>query len=77
MAEMTSPLIGGEDFSHILEKVLGAVFFLGAAHDGSDWQSCCVLHSNRMIMDDRDMARGVAAQGALAAEFLTQGFEAS
>ena len=39
------PLTGSEDFSYVLEKVPGAMFFLGVAHLGVDWRTCCSIHS--------------------------------
>jgi amidohydrolase len=71
---MKSPVMGAEDFSYILEKVPGAMFFLGAAHEGSDWRSCCALHSNHMVLDEAVMARGAAVHAGLAERFLAQGF---
>jgi amidohydrolase len=68
------PIMGAEDFAYVLEKVPGAMFFLGASHEGSDWQQCCGLHSNRMILDDAVMARGAAVHAALAERFLAEGF---
>jgi amidohydrolase len=72
---MTSPVMGGEDFAYVLEKVPGAMFFLGASADGSDWTQCCGLHSNRMVLDEAVMARGAALHAALAENFLASGFE--
>lgn len=71
---LPSPMMGAEDFSYILEKVPGAMFFLGASHEGSDWRSCCALHSNRMVLDESVMARGAAVHAALAERFLIEGF---
>jgi amidohydrolase len=68
------PIMGAEDFAYVLEKVPGAMFFLGAAHEGDDWRSCCGLHSNRMVLDDSVMARGAALHAALAERFLAEGF---
>jgi hippurate hydrolase len=68
------PIMGAEDFAYVLEKVPGAMFFLGAAHEGDDWKSCCGLHSNRMILDDSVMARGAAFHAAVAERFLRDGF---
>ena len=68
------PIMGAEDFAYVLEQVPGAMFFLGASHQGDDWRSCCGLHSNRMILDDSVMARGAAAHAALAQQFLAHGF---
>jgi amidohydrolase len=68
------PIMGAEDFAYVLEKVPGAMFFLGAAHEGVDWQQCCGLHSNRMILDDAVMARGAALHAGLAERFMAEGF---
>jgi amidohydrolase len=73
---MASPVMGGEDFAYVLEKVPGAMFFLGASEDGSDWRQCCGLHSNHMVIDESVMARGAAVHAALAENFLAGGFEA-
>lgn len=72
---LDAPIMGGEDFSYVLEKVPGAMFFLGAAHEGADYRSCCPIHSNRMVLDDSVMARGAALHAALAERFLAEGFE--
>lgn len=71
---MAAPVMGAEDFSYVLEKVPGAMFFLGAAHEGDDWRQCCGLHSNRMVLDETVMARGAAVYAGLAERFLEQGF---
>jgi hippurate hydrolase len=71
---MDSPIMGAEDFAYVLEKTPGAMFFLGAAHQGSDWRQCCGLHSNRMVLDDSVMARGAALHAALAERFLAEGW---
>jgi hippurate hydrolase len=66
--------MGAEDFSYVLNKVPGAMMFLGASSEGSDWRSCCALHSNKMVLDESVMARGAALHAALAERFLAQGF---
>lgn len=71
---LDSPVMGAEDFSYVLEKVPGAMFFLGASHAGDDWRQCCALHSNRMVLDETVMARGAALHAALAEAFLAEGF---
>ncbi len=71
---LPSPIMGAEDFSYVLEKVPGAMFFLGASAEGSDWQSCCPVHSNRMVLDESVMARGMAFHAAIAERFLERGF---
>ncbi len=72
--EMAQPVMGAEDFSYVLEKVPGAMFFLGVSEEGADWRQCCPLHSNRMVLDERVMARGAALHAALATRFLETGF---
>jgi amidohydrolase len=72
---LDTPIMGAEDFAYVLEKVPGAMFFLGASHEGDDWRSCCGLHSNRMVLDDSVMARGAALHAAIAERFLSEGFE--
>ena len=71
---MDHPVMGAEDFAYVLEKVPGAMVWLGASHEGSDWRACCGLHSNHMVMDDSVMARGAALHAALAERFLNEGF---
>jgi hippurate hydrolase len=67
---MPNPLMGAEDFSYVLQKVPGAMAFLGAAPKGGDWRTCCALHSNRMVLDESVMARGVAMHAGFAQAFL-------
>jgi hippurate hydrolase len=67
---MTSPLMGAEDFSYLLQKIPGAMAFLGAAPDGGDYRTCCALHSNRMVLDETVMARGIAMHCAMAEAML-------
>ncbi|MCC7395182.1 MAG: amidohydrolase [Sphingomonadaceae bacterium] len=71
---MPAPMMGGEDFSYVLNKVPGAMFFLGASHEGDDWRHCCGLHSNHMVMDEKIMARGAAIHAAFAERFLAEGW---
>jgi hippurate hydrolase len=68
---MPNPLMGAEDFSYVLQKLPGAMAFLGAAPEGGDWRTCCALHSNRMVLDETVMARGVAMHCGFAHAFLS------
>ncbi len=63
---MPHPLMGAEDFSYVLQKLPGAMAFLGAAPQGGDYRTCCALHSNRMVLDEQVMARGIAMHCAFA-----------
>ncbi len=68
--EMPHPLMGAEDFSYILQKLPGAMAFLGAAPEGGDYRTCCALHSNRMVLDESVMSRGIAMHCAFAVSAL-------
>lgn len=71
---LPAPIMGAEDFSYVLEKVPGAMFFLGVAEDGADWRSCCAIHSPRMMVDETVLPNGTALLAALAEQFLNHGF---
>ncbi|MEO8927701.1 MAG: M20 family metallopeptidase [Caulobacteraceae bacterium] len=72
---MTHPMMGAEDFSYVLQKVPGAMAFLGAAPEGGDYRTCCALHSNRMTLNEDVMARGIAMHCAMAEAMLGGGLE--
>ena len=67
--------MGAEDFSYVLEKVPGAMFFLGVAAEGADWRGCCGLHSSRMIVDESVLPRGSALLAGFATRFLERGWD--
>ncbi|CDO36784.1 M20 family metallopeptidase [Novosphingobium sp. KN65.2] len=71
---LPDPIMGAEDFAYVLEKVPGAMFFLGVAHEGADWQHCCGIHSTRMIVDESVMPQGAAYLAGLARDYLDRGF---
>jgi len=68
---MPNPMMGAEDFSYVLQKVPGAMAFLGAAPEGGDYHTCCALHSNKMVLDESVMARGIAMHCAMAEAMLS------
>ena len=73
---LADPIMGAEDFSYVLEKVPGAMFFLGVAdHDDHDWRCAWSLHNPRMHVDENAMPHGVAMLAGCALEFLANGFE--
>jgi hippurate hydrolase len=71
---LAAPIMGAEDFAYVLEKVPGAMFFLGFAPEGDDWASCCGIHSTRMMLDESVMPRGAALLAGLAERYLAEGF---
>lgn len=72
---LPAPIMGAEDFSYLLEKVPGAMFFLGVAKEGADWSSCCGIHSNRMMVDESVLPNGAAMLAGCAVRFLEHGFD--
>src|SRR3546814_14322913 len=44
---LRDPIMGAEDFAYVLEKVPGAMFFLGVSYKDADWKHCCGVHSTR------------------------------
>jgi amidohydrolase len=72
---LPDPIMGAEDFSYVLEKVPGAMAFLGVAAEGSDWRGCCGIHSSRMVVDETALPRGAAILAGAALRFLERGWE--
>ncbi len=62
--EMVTPVMGAEDFSYLLQVSPGAMIFLGVAPPGVD--DPAPNHSNRMLVDEAALHRGVALYTLLA-----------
>ena len=71
---LADPIMGAEDFAYVLEKVPGAMFFLGVSRAGEDWRQCCGIHSTRMMVDESVMPQGAAFLAGLATTFLKRGW---
>ena len=69
-----APSMGGEDFSYVLERIPGAMAFLGVAPSGGDPLARAPLHNPAMLVDEAAMPRGVALHCAFATTFLSEGF---
>ena len=69
------PIMGAEDFSYVLEQVPGAMFFIGVAAAGDDWNKCCGIHSTRMMLDETTLPAGAALLATLGARFLERGWD--
>jgi hippurate hydrolase len=72
---MDHPIMGAEDFAYVLEKVPGAMAFLGVAAEGADWAHCCGIHSSRMVVDETALPRGAAILAGCALRFLERGWD--
>jgi hippurate hydrolase len=70
VATMPSPIMGAEDFSYVLQKVPGALAFLGACPPRVDPDAAPPNHSNRVVFDESAMPAGVALYAGLALDAL-------
>jgi hippurate hydrolase len=62
---LPSPIMGAEDFSYVLERVPGAMAFLGGRPDGLDPATAPQNHSDRVVFDEPAMAVGIALYAAV------------
>lgn len=69
-APMETPLMGAEDFSYVLQRVPGAIAFLGACPPGVDLAEAEPNHSNRVLFDEAAMEHGVIVYTAFALDAL-------
>ncbi|PPK65891.1 M20 family metallopeptidase [Actinokineospora auranticolor] len=67
---MPNPLMGAEDFSYVLQRVPGAMAFLGACPPGVDPAEAAPNHSNRVHFDEAALPYGVATYAAFALDAL-------
>ena len=70
VAAMPAPIMGAEDFSYVLQKVPGALAFLGACPPRGDPAAAPPNHSNRVVFDESAMPAGAALYAALAVDAL-------
>jgi amidohydrolase len=70
--ELPSPIMGGEDFSYVLEEVPGAMAFLGGAPAGVDPETGPANHSNLVVFDEDALPVGVALYAAVAIRHLAR-----
>ena len=69
---MPSPAMGAEDWSYVLERVNGAMAFLGTRPPGVPPQAVAPNHSNRMVIDESAMAPGIAAYAGVALRWMAE-----
>jgi hippurate hydrolase len=63
---MAEPLMGAEDFSYVLERVPGAMTWLGARPAGVDPDEAPPNHSNLAVFDEDPMPAGAALHALMA-----------
>jgi len=64
------PVMGAEDFSYVLQRVPGAMLFLGATPLDRDLGKAAPNHSNRVFFDEQCMVTGMALHAAMALRHL-------
>jgi hippurate hydrolase len=69
---MEQPLAGAEDFSRILERVPGAMIFLGATVEGRDPVTAPYNHAADAAFDDAVLPDGAALLAQLAVDHLAR-----
>lgn len=70
LIDMRAPIMGAEDFSYVLQRVPGAMVFLGVRPlEGAT----APLHSNRMRLEESALATGVVLHAAIALAFSERG----
>jgi hippurate hydrolase len=58
--------MGAEDFSYVLERVPGAMAFLGGRPPDEDPATAPQNHSNRVVFHEPSLASGIAVTAAVA-----------
>ena len=69
-AVMADPIMGAEDFSYVLQRVPGAMAFLGACPPDVEPDEAPPNHSNRVHFDESALPSGVALYAAFALDAL-------
>lgn len=67
---MPNPIMGAEDFSYVLQRVPGAMMFLGGTPLDHDLVSAAPNHSSKVYFDEHAMVHGMAAYAAVALDHL-------
>jgi amidohydrolase len=65
------PLMGAEDFAYVLQRVPGAMAFLGACPPGAEPATAAGNHSNLVVFDEAVLPAGAALYAAMALSALT------
>ncbi len=73
VVELANPIMGAEDFSYVLQRVPGAMFFVGARPPEEDPATAPQNHSNRVKHHEPAMAVGAAVYAGVALRHLAGG----
>jgi hippurate hydrolase len=67
---LPNPVMGAEDFSYVLQRVPGAMVFLGGTHPDRNPATAAPNHSNRVHFDEDAMTTGIALYASAALRHL-------
>jgi metal-dependent amidase/aminoacylase/carboxypeptidase family protein len=70
--ELAAPIMGSEDFSYVLQRVSGAIAFLGARPPDEDVTTTPQNHSDRVVFQEDVMAVGAALYAGVAIDQLAR-----
>jgi hippurate hydrolase len=73
--DIPTATMGGEDFAYVLQRIPGAMAFLGVAPPNEDCLTRAPIHNSRMTVHEPWLERGVAMHCAFATEFLANGWD--
>jgi amidohydrolase len=73
MRTLPDPVMGSEDFSYVLQRVPGAMAFLGGCPPGVDPEQAPSNHSRQVVFDEDALAVGVATYAGAALRQLAAG----
>ncbi len=68
--KMANPVMGAEDFAYVLQRVPGAMMFLGGTHPDRDLGTAAPNHSNHVWFDEEAMVHGAALHTLMACRHL-------
>ncbi|MBM3730627.1 MAG: amidohydrolase [Actinobacteria bacterium] len=70
VVQLSHPVMGAEDFSYVLERLPGAMMFLGGTPADKNPATAAPNHSNRVMFDEDAMEIGVSLYAAMALRHL-------
>jgi hippurate hydrolase len=70
VVQMPNPVMAAEDFSYVLERLPGAMMFLGGTSPDKNTATAAPNHSNHVVFDEDAMAVGASLYSAMALRHL-------
>lgn len=71
VVELPHPVMGAEDFSYVLQKLPGAMMFLGGTPHDKNPATAAPNHSNRVMFDEQAMVNGISLYATAALRHLS------